>query len=311
MSLHSAREILTAKQDPLIPSVADLRVEVATPQPPLPKKFIELRDYLDAFAGKLATSPEPLPVLGFPGSLKYSDLVADRPVFLPRWPSGLYIPGNADYKQYWFLPPPDGENRYTRQWVLGNGSAANHAFAATGDLFAYAAARPIDPQLRSEAGIGFVFKPSATLAVYRIEVTTNLLGQHRYDVNTTAPAGGTLREWGGLYTAAWEINPVDNSLTLVRPFGLATLFDETFQNLTGIPIHDSPMTGTTWTNIMLERGRSYLIGVIAAVQIDNRWTMSNGAPMQPLPQGSTWKAWCAITGIIPQVRIRPTTIYIQ
>src|SRR5690348_7765765 len=41
------------------------------------------------------------------------------------------------------------------------GSDANHALAASGELFAYAAARPIDPFLRSEAGVGFAFTPTA------------------------------------------------------------------------------------------------------------------------------------------------------
>jgi hypothetical protein len=307
MAAHSAREVFIAKQDPLVPSAAGLQEKAATTSLPLSKKLIELTDHLDAYAGKLAISPEPLPVLG--GDFKFSK-VADLPVLLWRWPVGLYIPGSADYKEYWFFPPPDGENRYSREWILGNGSAANHAFAATGDLFAYSAARPIDPQLRSEAGIGFVYKPSATLAVYTIEVSASLLGQNRYDVNTTAPAGGTLREWGGLYTAAWEISPVDGSLSLVRPFGLVTLFDQTYQNLTGTPINNWPLSRIVATNIMLEGGRSYLIGVIAAVQIDNRWTMSNGSPMQPLPPGATWKAWCSILGTIPQVWVRTSTIYI-
>jgi hypothetical protein len=309
MAAHSPREVFIAKQDPLVPSTAGLQEKAATTSLPLPKKLIELRDHLDAYAGKLGTSPEALPVLDLPGSFKFSE-VAELPIFLWRWPYGLYIPGSADYKEYWFFPPPAGQNRYSREWVLGNGSGANHAFAATGDLFAYSAARPTDPQLRSEAGIGFVYKPSATLAVYTIEVSASLLGQNRYDVNTTAPAGGTLREWGGLYTTAWEISPVDGSLSLVRPFGLVTMFDETFQNLTGIPIHDWPTSRIVSTNIMLEGGRSYLIGVIAAVQIDNRWTMSNGSPMQQLPPGSTWKAWCSIAGTIPQVWVRTSTIYI-
>jgi hypothetical protein len=308
MPTHRPREVLT-KQDPLLPSFAGLLDTAASTPRPSPKKLIELTEHLDAFAGTLATSPEPLPVLDLPGSLKFSDVVK-VPIYLWRWPAGLFIPGTADYKDYWFVPPPDGENRYSREWVLGNGSGANHALAATGDLFAYAAARPTDPQLRSEAGIGFVFKPTATLAVYRIDVATHLLGQNRYDVNTTAPAGGSLREWGGLYTVAWQISPVDGTLTLVRPFGVVTLFDATFQSLTGIPIHDSPTTAEFTTNIMLEGGRSYLIGVVAAVQIDNLWTMSNGSPMQPLPPGSTWKAWCSIYGTIPQVQVRPWTIYI-
>jgi hypothetical protein len=309
MSSHSEDSLALARTAPHLPSLAGLRDELAAARPvQSSKKLDELTNHLDAYAGKLAISPEPLPVLDLPSGLNFSDLVFEYPSFL--WPAGLYIPADADYLQYWFLPPPQGENRYTREWVAGNGSAANRALKSTGYLFSYSAARPTDPKLRSEAGIGFVFKPSASLAVYRIDVSTSLVGQNRYDVNTTAPAGGTVREWGGLYTAAWQISPIDGSLSLVQPFGVVTLFDETFQNLTGIPIHSWPMNGIRSTNIMLEGGRSYLIGVIAAVQIDNHWTMSNGSPMQPLPPNSLWKVWCFISGTIPQVRVRATTIYI-
>ena len=138
----------------------------------------------------------------------------------------------------------------------------------------------------------------------------DLVGADRYDVSTTAQAGGKIRKWGGLYTAAWEISPVDGTLSLVRPFGLATLFNETFENLTGTPIQNFPLAGPVTANIMLEGGKTYLIGIIAAVQIDNGWTMNNGSPMQSLPDGSTWKVWCSIFGTVPQVWVTPSIIYI-
>jgi hypothetical protein len=306
MSTHAQSPESSQHADPLLPGVTGLHDET-TRATASTKKLVELSEHLDAFAGTLATSPGTLPVLDLPQDLKFSDLVVGISL---GWPDGLFIPGTADYKQYWFLPPAAGTHRYTRGWNVGNGSAANHATPATGDLFAYAAARPTDPKLRSEAGIGFVFKPAAKLAVYEIEVTANLAGQNRYDVSTTAPAGGTLREWGGLYTSAWEMSPIDGSLTLVQPYGLVTLFNQTFQNLTGTPIQTWPLTKRVTANIMLEGGRSYLVGIIAAVEIDNQWTSNNGGPMQPLPDGSTWKAWCSITGNIPQVWVTPKTVYI-
>jgi hypothetical protein len=32
------------------------------------------------------------------------------------WPPSLYIPGNADWKKYWILPPP-AANRYSQSWT--------------------------------------------------------------------------------------------------------------------------------------------------------------------------------------------------
>lgn len=295
---------------PLAPAVADLKHEA---QPPVsqarPSELRSLETRLDAFAAVLGRSPNPVPVLDFkfhPGDL--ATIFGGVETLL--WPSGLFIPASADYHLYWLFPPPAGRNRYTAQWISGNGSEANHALAATGELFAYAAARPVDPFLRSEAGVGFVFTPTARLATYDVEVTLNLLGSDRYDVSTTAPAGGKVRKWGGLYTAAWEISPFDGSLSLVRPFGVVTLFNETFENLTGMPIQTFPLTGPKTANIMMEGNKTYLISVIAAVEIDNHWIMDNGTPMQPLPEDSTWKMWCSIFGTIPQVWVTPSTIYI-
>jgi hypothetical protein len=297
------------RNDPLLPKLADLQQETNPRVYHRTEELQELETRLDGYADKLGRSPDPLPVLDFkfhPGLTIKLDLGRAS----VRWPSGLFIPGDADYHEYWFLPPPQGGNRYSREWVFGNGSDANHAYSATGELFAYASPRPIDSSLRSEAGVGFVFRPPFTLATYAVEVTVDLLGQDRYDVNTNAPAGGKVREFGGLYTVAWEISPIDGSLSLVEPFGFASLFDQTFENLSGFPINEFRRTGPVRTNMVLEGNKVYLIGVVAAVQIDNAWIMDNGSPMQPLPAGSTWKVWCAITGTVPQVWITPSVVTI-
>jgi len=154
------------------------------------------------------------------------------------------------------------------------------------------------------------FRPGPTLATYSIEPTVNVRLQNRYYVTTTAQAAGVVWEWGGLLTAAWEISRVDGSLSLVQPVGIATLFRERFENQTPSPVHESWVSRVITTNLMLQAARTYLIGVIPAVQIDNLWTMSDGSPMQPLPTGSEWKVWSSITGRIPKAHVRQTIVYV-
>ncbi len=265
--------------------------------------------YLDDFAGRLGSSGERF--LDFNHKHPLTSVVFDKDIIiLLFWPPGLFIPGTADYRKYWVFPPPTGSNRYTMAWQGGNGSSANHSSAATGEMFAYAAAAPTDPHLRSESSVGFVFRPDATLAAYTITVVPALTGSDRYDVSTTANAGGSVRKWGALDIEAFEINPVNGTTELVRPFGTTFLFDETFSNLTGTPINTFSLNKPVSTQVLLQGGgRMYVIGVTALVQIDNSWTMNNGAPMQPLPPGSTWKMWCSIYGTIVSVTIEATTIY--
>jgi hypothetical protein len=273
------------------------------------EELAKLNTRLDKYAEQVGHSPVPLPTLDFKFGPGLTTKVGLETLSL-IWPWGLFIPGDADFNKYWFFTPKKGSNRYSREWVLGAETGNNHAHSATGELFAFVSPRPIDSSVRSETGIGFVFRPPFRLATYAVEVTVDILGQDRYDVNTSAPAGGKVREFGGLYTVAWEISPFDGSLSLVKPFGFVTVFDQTFENLTGSPINIFRRTGPIRTNMVLEGNKSYLIGVVTAVEIDNGWKMNNNTPMQPLPPGSTWKVWCQIMATIPQVWITPLTISI-
>ena len=102
-------------------------------------------------------------------------------------------------------------------------------------------------------------------------------------------------------------------LTLVTPYGLATVFDQTFNNQGGIPITAvvppwSP--GPPASNIMLEGSHTYLISIIAAVQIDNGWTDGQGRAIPSLPPEAIWKVWCSLDCSVSSVAVDTTTIYI-
>ena len=157
-----------------------------------------------------------------------------------------------------------------------------------------------------------MFAPKARLATYSVEALVNLDAQHKYDVNTTANAGGTVAEWGGVYVQAWDVNPVDGSVTVASGFGVATLFGQNYSNLQGGP-NPTPtqnFTGPITGNIMMEGGHTYLVTVTAVTQIDNAWTMNNGAPMQPIPAGDLWKVWTWLGGTVSQVWVQPKVVYI-
>ena len=109
------------------------------------------------------------------------------PIFDPNiivlflWPPGLYIPGTADWHNYWVFPPPDS-NRYTMQWLGGNGASANHSSAATdASSFAYAAAAaPTDTHSAERSQRGFCFSAGINArGVRTITVTPALTGSDR------------------------------------------------------------------------------------------------------------------------------------
>jgi hypothetical protein len=236
-------------------------------------------------------------------NLFLKDFISVHPYFL--WPNDLYIPGSADYKNYWPWPCP-ANHRYGREWIIGND--VNQATFADGHIWAYTAINQYMPHAHSEAGIGFVFTPTAKLAVYSVKPTINAVGTHRWSINTNYYGGGWIYEWGVIYIAAWSISPVDGSLEVVTPSGITTVFNESFENMgseaitTVIPVWSPGMISA---NLLLESGKSYLIGVIAAVDVTNTWNVPQGQ----WPAGSDWRTWCTLELSVPSIRIDVAALY--
>jgi hypothetical protein len=141
---------------------------------------------LDQYAQETAGGAKASHVLDFSTrDLVLKDILTRRPFFL--WPSDLYIPSGANYKDYWPWPCP-ADHRYGRQWISGND--VNQASFAAGHVWAYTAINQYMPHAHSEAGIGFLFTPSTTLAVYRVQPTMSVIGTHRWSIATTYYGGG-------------------------------------------------------------------------------------------------------------------------
>jgi hypothetical protein len=262
---------------------------------------------LDRYAVETAGGSAALHTLDF----SIRDLVISR-YFNPRdfpdllWPSDLYIPGDADYKNYWFFPCP-ARQRYGREWISGDD--VNQASSASGHVWAYTSINQDMPHDHSEAGIGFVFAPQAKLAVYTVKPSLSVLGTYRWSIETSYfDSGGWIFEWGVIYIAAWEINPVDGSLELVKPYGVTTIFNQSWNNQGTVPVTNAvpPWSpGPLSANILLEGGKTYLIGVVAAVDVRSTWIVDPNR----WPADSDWRTWCTLDLTVPKIEIDATTIY--
>jgi hypothetical protein len=294
--------------DPHLPSVPKIRLpELGAIEPELLAALKPWQQALDQFATHARPGGDQT-VLDFKLHFGLLSRLTSSALTL-RWPKDLFIPGTADWKQYWFFPPPASQ-RYGSQWTSG---APNMANFTTGQCWAYGAVGVGNPTLHTEAGVGFLFTPPHQLATYAIAPTLSLAGNYRWNTATTADASGTITEWGGVYTAAWDVSPVDGSLTLVQPYGVATLYNEQFegQGTTAItPVASNWVGGPATANIMLQGAHTYLIGVVAAVEIHNGWTDNQGHPVTQLPPGSTFTVWCDLSLTVPSVSVDADVIYI-
>jgi hypothetical protein len=294
--------------DPHLPSIPTIRTPAhGAIEPDLLAALKPWQETLDQFATHTPPGGAP-PVL----DSKFHKGVVSRlasDAFRLTWPKDLFIPGAADWKQYWFMPAP-ASNRYITQWITGPPNIANFSL---GHCWAYGQVSVGDPTVHSEAGVGFLFAPPHQLATYTIAPTLSLAGDYRWNTVTTAYANGTITERGLVYTAAWDVNPVGGGLSLVTPYNWATLYNEQFPGQGTIPI--TPVAGN-WVggpaaaNIMLEGGHTYLIGVVAAVEIYNGWTDNQGRPITKLPDGSTFTVWCDLNLMVPSVSVDASVVYI-
>jgi hypothetical protein len=101
---------------------------------------------------------------------------------------------------------------------------------------------------------------------------------------------------------------VDGSLELVKPYGVTTIFNQSWNNQGTVPVTNAvpPWSpGPLSANILLEGGKTYLIGVVAAVDVRSTWIVDPNR----WPADSDWRTWCTLDLTVPKIEIDATTIY--
>jgi hypothetical protein len=195
-----------------------------------------------------------------------------------RWPDTLYVPGD---QRSVGIPRPPADHLYSLAWN-GPGSTSS-ANTETGRAASYAGAKTTESGEVREAGVGIIFTPKNTLSYVRFEPEADCAVTYRTYANFWPDLiAGRFRARASLLTAAWERNPVDGSFALLRwqefPVLDTSSLDASSNVFANVPsvLQKSFRNSALGMTFQLQNGRSYLLGLVARVQVEHNVTTNTG-----------------------------------
>lgn len=277
----------------------------------------DLRQELERHLANGAAVPQK--VLGEYDSLWRTTFQIDRPVPWLNWPTGLYIPAAADWRNYWFIAPPV-QNRYRWQYPVGAETVAR-ADVNDGALYAYAAELPGVAVGENYAIVGATHISPHNLAYATLSARATGVAEHHLLMNLPPAVSGNAKITGSIWLVLWQRNPVDGTWELKRPFASIELFSadgdpsgggqQTTVGTVPRQVFDYD-SGPLSVPILLEGGgREYVVGVEAMVHIDvNIVDGSNHPYLIDRDGGDVWYCWGHIIANVPQIQVEVTKVLV-
>jgi hypothetical protein len=240
------------------------------------------------------------------------------PDFPRAWPSWLFVPGKAksNWRVFWSFGDPSPDQFYSNAWSNSDPSwLASGAVASkeNGTLFARSIAQSTGT-LWNQSGLGAVYKATYTLAEVSIQpmVLSSMSRQTKVLATSGAPTIVRTNEVAAIYVAAWEINPANRSFSLVQPFSKVIVSSTFHSGLgdTGVITTNNNYNGApAQANFLAQKGKSYLVSVIAEAWLSVSSTDGSGNPA-PLPPSSHFQVWIYLSCNVPRIAVLPRIIYI-
>jgi hypothetical protein len=195
-----------------------------------------------------------------------------------RWPDTLYVPGD---QRAVGIPRPPADHLYSQAWNGPGGTSS--ANTETGAVAGYAGAKTTESGEVREAGVGIIFTPKNTLSYVRFEPEADCAVTYRTYANFWPDLiAGNFRARASLLTAAWERSPVDGSFALLRwqefPVLDTNSLDASSNVFANVPsvLQKSFRNSALGMTFQLQNGRSYLLGLVARVQVEHNVTTNYG-----------------------------------
>jgi len=280
--------------------------EVGAPAGPI--SFVRRREIEEVHRELELPGPDSLPT---PASIaKYKDAIfaqyfRERPEFTLTWPDSLYIPSQADYKNYWIAAPP-ASHRYRYHWVHTNDGKPAGSFASeeTGHLFSWVNVSGLNPSYIGFAGTGVSLVPQATLSYVKVSADIDTVTETRWWFMPGTNAGiANFSYRGTAYVGGWEVDPVTGQWALLKPFGARTLFTQEESGQGGSAINSQVHAFNDLSvTLQLQGGHSYAIGVAFEAEITFDCRDRNGRPYQKQP-GDDIKLWASIAGSVASITV--------
>ena len=231
------------------------------------------------------------------------------------WPDALYVPQN-DAKGFGFGKPPSA-NLYSDAWTDGKG--ASNANAATGTMFAWSQALTTERQQMGEAGLGIRYSPKDALSKVRFEPEVNCAITYRAFVDFwPLLIAGNVRALGSLIMACWQLSPVTGQPPeLVGSWREVPVFDTHTRDAGSDLSPDIHNVNTLQrnfassalaTDFLVQGGRTYILGVIARVQVVHNVTSSDGKILTN--DGTKFKLYSSMVCTVPTMMATVQYVFI-
>lgn len=248
-----------------------------------------------------------------------SDRITERPPFTLAWPSSLYIPAGADWKQFWIVPPP-GDHRYALDWAPPPSPAgSNEASRGEGTLYCGQRIRTTDRYVQAEAGLGVLFTPTRTLSVVSLQPQVHCSGEHRWfaefgtEVFSQVRVAGATKVKTSLILAAWQQIPGSVGWDLLhwKQFAVSGNGPNSGLGHGAITPYQRSFSGAELaTPFLVEAARTYLLGVVARVSVWSTLTDDRGQPL-PLIEDGTFRVWGSLACAVPQIEVVEQQVHIR
>lgn len=230
----------------------------------------------------------------------FTSFVRDRPVWTLAWPDSLYIPSQADFRTYWFTPPP-ADHLY--RYAYADGTGASTADAGTGRLFTWVNVSDLTPGYTGYAGVGARIVPSATLSYLTVGADVDLVAESRWWYLPGSSAGFASVSYSATaFLAVWVIDPVTGRWELVRPFASRSLFSFTQSGLGGSAVSSRHVAfDDLAATVQVQAGRQYAVTVSfeATISYDCR-DRTDRQPYRRQP-GDDIRLWASVAGQVASI----------
>jgi hypothetical protein len=224
------------------------------------------------------------------------------------WPSDLYIPGSADFKNYWFTAPP-ADHRYALAWTTPG--SANQASSLTGALFSFAQLNPVTNAGQfTDAGVGVFYKPPMTLGVVDLQPHVNCSGSLRWFLQTFKLVAGYVDVKAQLLLGAWQVIPGGFDLVGWKPFDVSAIRRDQSWGPEEHHFASSFAGANLSAPFVVQKGRTYLLAVVARISVTSGLTANAvGQTLFPL-DNTQLRAWGAMNCSVTQINVETRQVYI-
>lgn len=236
---------------------------------------------------------------------KQHALEVDIDVARFTWPSSLFIPAGANARDYWITPAPD-DHRYGLEWTAPASAVANKASRQDGTLFSFSQLRneAANAGQSSESGVGVFYDPPMTLGVIDLQPHVDCSGTLRTFLEFFPElAAGHVEVKAHLLLAAWQSIPGGFDLLGWKQFDVATSGrrDQSFgpeeQH------YQRSFAGQSLSApFVVQRGRTYLLGVVGRISVLSSLTSNTSRPLPPV-SNQLLRVWGSLNCVVPQIDV--------